>query len=172
VTLTDEVTNCYQCGKCTAGCPQADRMDIAPNQVIRLIQNGQTDKALRSAAIWKCLSCFTCSSRCPQQVACAEVLDALRRLAAEKGVAAGGESRTLIFHNAFLHNIRRNGRLNEIELIGLFKTRATLADADLSFLFKDASLAPALRRKKKLHLAPGGVRDRELVRRIFQRCGA
>lgn len=147
-------------------------MDIAPNQVIRLVQNGQTDKALRSAAIWKCLSCFTCSSRCPQHVDCAGVLDALRRTAAAEGIHAETETRTYIFNTAFLHNIRRHGRLNEIELIGLFKTRAMLADPDLSFLFKDASLAPALRRKRKLHLTQDGVRDRDIVRRIFARCGA
>ncbi len=27
---------CYQCGKCSAGCPMASYMDILPNQMIRL----------------------------------------------------------------------------------------------------------------------------------------
>ena len=34
------VENCYQCGKCTAGCPAADEMDFMPNQVLRLVQAG------------------------------------------------------------------------------------------------------------------------------------
>ena len=33
----EKVLACYQCGKCTAGCPVADQMDIPPNQIIRYI---------------------------------------------------------------------------------------------------------------------------------------
>ena len=37
---------CYQCGKCSAGCPSIEPMDAIPSQVIRLIQLGQLEKAL------------------------------------------------------------------------------------------------------------------------------
>ena len=29
---------CYQCGKCSAGCPVADEMDLPPSMVMRLLQ--------------------------------------------------------------------------------------------------------------------------------------
>ena len=32
---------CYQCGRCSAGCPVVDEMDIVPSEVIRLLQLGQ-----------------------------------------------------------------------------------------------------------------------------------
>ena len=38
-------------------------------------------------------------------------MDALRQLAVEQGVAAEGRRRTVLFQQAFLDNIRRNGRL-------------------------------------------------------------
>ena len=32
------VRDCYQCGKCSAGCPMAEHMDLLPNQLVRLVQ--------------------------------------------------------------------------------------------------------------------------------------
>ena len=59
------VADCYQCGKCTAGCPTAFAMDYPPNQIIRGIQLGMRDAVLSSKAIWVCAACETCTTRCP-----------------------------------------------------------------------------------------------------------
>ena len=32
--------DCYQCGKCTVGCTQAESMDLMPREVIRYLQLG------------------------------------------------------------------------------------------------------------------------------------
>ena len=79
-----KVRDCYQCGKCSAGCPMAEKMDVLPNQLLRLVQLGKIDKAAASEAIWLCVSCLTCSTRCPKSVDCAGVMDALRQIALEK----------------------------------------------------------------------------------------
>ena len=75
----EDVSRCYQCGKCTAGCPVAMEMDIMPNQVMRLIQIGVKDWVLSSSTIWLCLSCETCSTRCPEDIDLAKVMDTLRK---------------------------------------------------------------------------------------------
>ncbi len=77
------VENCYQCGKCTAGCPAADAMDFMPNQVLRLVQADEIDRVMRSRAIWLCVSCLTCTTRCPQSVDCAFDMDELTEAVAE-----------------------------------------------------------------------------------------
>ena len=71
---------CYQCGKCSAGCPMAKHMDIPPNQMIRFAQLGMEEELLSSNAIWMCVSCLTCNSRCPKGVRIAEVIEALRQI--------------------------------------------------------------------------------------------
>ena len=71
---------CYQCGKCSAGCPVVSQMDILPNQIIRLAQLGLQEELLGSKAIWVCASCMTCNVRCPKGINIAEVIEALRQI--------------------------------------------------------------------------------------------
>jgi heterodisulfide reductase subunit C len=162
--------DCYQCGKCSAGCPMAGAMDVLPNRLIRLVQQGQAEKAVRAESIWKCVSCMTCTARCPKSVDCAAVMDALRQIALERGFVPEAGRRTLLFQKAFLENIRRNGRLRELELVGMFKLRAFLGDRSLRALMKDSFLAPKLLQRGKLHFGGQRVKDRAVVGRIFARC--
>ncbi len=76
---------CYQCGKCSAGCPFADHMDALPNQVLRLVQLGD-ESALSLSAPWVCASCHACGVRCPKGVDIARTMEALRVLALRKGI--------------------------------------------------------------------------------------
>jgi heterodisulfide reductase subunit C2 len=166
-----EVQDCYQCGKCTAGCPVASHMETPPAKIMRLLQLGEHGRALAADSIWQCVSCQTCSTRCPKSVDCAGVMDALRQTAFERGVASPAQRRTIVFQKAFLDNIRRNGRLDEIELIMQFKGEVFLRSRNVAFLFEDATLAGQLQKRRKLHLRGEKVKDRAVVRRIFERTG-
>ena len=161
---------CYQCGKCSAGCPMAGQMDLQPNQLIRLMQMGRLDRAVASEAVWKCVSCMTCTARCPKSVDCAGVMDALREEAVKRGLASPRRMRTVVFQKTFLENIQRNGRLCEVELIGAFKTSAFFKDKNIPLLLDGAMLAPALMKRKKFHLRRQRVKDRSVVARIFKKC--
>ena len=76
---------CYQCGKCSAGCPMAAHMDVLPNQMIRMAQLGMQKQLLETKSICMCVSCLTCNSRCPKGIKIAEVFEALRRTALRDG---------------------------------------------------------------------------------------
>lgn len=75
---------CYQCGKCSAGCPMGHCMDMLPNQVIRLVQLGMQDDIAGSKTVWLCASCLTCTVRCPKGVDLARVMEAIRLLTLRK----------------------------------------------------------------------------------------
>lgn len=76
---------CYQCGKCSAGCPMASHMDVLPNQIIRMAQLGMKEQLLATRTIWTCVSCLTCNSRCPKGIRIAEVIESLRMTALRDG---------------------------------------------------------------------------------------
>lgn len=161
---------CYQCGKCTAGCPLAGQMDLMPNQVLRLVRAGDLDKVLHSQAIWLCVACFTCTARCPQSVDGAALMDTLRQMAAERGLCSPEQRRILLFQQAFLDNVRRNGRVKEVELIAQFKMQGFLKDRSVPLLLKDSMLGPKMMQRGKLHLGGHKLKDKAVVRRIFERC--
>lgn len=43
---------CYQCNRCTAGCPMVFAMDLTPAQFVHALRLGEEEKVLHSDAIW------------------------------------------------------------------------------------------------------------------------
>ncbi len=155
----EDVKNCYQCGKCSAGCPIAADMDLPPNQVIRLLQLGLTDAALRSKTIWLCASCETCTTRCPREVDLAAIMDALRNLAVREKIRS--PERTVTFFNkTFLCLVKKYGRVFEMELIGRFNT------GTFNF-FKDVMKAPKLLIRGRLGFWPN-LAGRKTANSVFK----
>jgi len=79
------VSNCYQCGNCTGGCPVAYAMDIAPTQMIRMLQLGRVSEVLEAESQWICVSCLQCYSRCPKGVSAASLFEAVRQINLRSG---------------------------------------------------------------------------------------
>jgi len=152
---------CYQCQKCSAGCPVAYAMDVLPNQVIRMVQFGFRERVLSSNTIWVCASCYTCSVRCPNDIDIAKVMDTLRHIALKSKVKPA-ERDIPIFHSVFLDSIKSKGRIHELGLIWQYKTKTR------DFM-KDAALGWKMFRKGKIKLFPskfGGGRE---IKGIFSR---
>ncbi len=110
--LGDNVYLCYQCVKCTSGCPVAEFFDWQPNQIMRAIQLGQEDIALESQTPWLCASCQTCTTRCPQDLDIAAIMEFLTREALARGYKPQvPEVNT--FNEAILRQVRIWGRFYE-----------------------------------------------------------
>jgi heterodisulfide reductase subunit C len=152
---------CYHCRKCTAGCPVASYMDYNPNKVIKMVQNGKRDAVLNSSAIWLCLSCETCVTRCPNEVDIARMMDVLRQMAIEAQVAAS-EKNVLKFHESFLSNIKMFGRINEPLLMVQYKIKS-------GDFFSDMQLGAQMFAKGKLSLLSPRTNDMKSVKDIFEK---
>ncbi len=81
----EEMRRCYQCGKCSAGCPVSFAMELPPSQVMRFLQLGRVDEVMKANSMWTCVGCLQCYARCPQGVSVAAVLEALRQIVLRKG---------------------------------------------------------------------------------------
>ncbi len=75
-----EISACYHCGKCAAGCPSVSRMELLPNQVIRAIQLGDEETLRTSNTPWICASCNTCYVRCPRGIDLCSIMEAVRQM--------------------------------------------------------------------------------------------
>jgi heterodisulfide reductase subunit C2 len=159
------LSHCYQCGKCTAGCPLNEEMDIMPNQLLRMLQlelPGYEEKILGSLSIWLCLACDTCYSRCPQAVKLSQVMDFLRQESLRKNRVNPKAKDILKFHQAFLKSIEKNGKLHEVGLTIDYKLK-TLN------LLQDVFLAPSMFAKGKLSVFPHKVQNTQEIAKIFKR---
>ena len=134
---------CYQCVRCSSGCPVTDFYDYNPNQVMRLVQIGDDDAALSSKTPWLCASCLTCSTRCPQGIDIARIMEALTQVAQERGVPCP-VPRVPLFNKIFLKDAKLFGRVYELGLVGSMNVLSgtLMADMDLGLeMFKKAKLA-------------------------------
>ena len=80
------LTKCFACGTCTAGCPVRDIDEkYNPRKIIRMIILGMREEVLNSEFIWLCSTCYTCYDRCPQGVHITDIMMALRNIAVKEG---------------------------------------------------------------------------------------
>lgn len=158
------VSACFQCHKCTTGCPVGPEMDLLPSQVMRLVHLGEAEPLLQSQSIWLCASCEACTTRCPQGIDIAAVMDALRILAIERQ-ARVPDSHGKQFNRSFLGSVRHHGRVFEMGMMAAYKLRT-------GDLLSDMGKVPQMLAKGKLSLLPKRSSSAAEVREVFRRAEA
>ena len=118
----ENVYLCYQCVKCTSGCPLAEYFDLEPNQVMRAAQLGLEEELKASKSPWLCASCQTCTTRCPQGIDIARVMDFLVSDLLAQGVKPRVPE-VALFNKVFLRDVDLLGRSYELGLLGEMNLR-------------------------------------------------
>lgn len=154
-----DVQTCYQCGRCSAGCPVADFFDLQPMEVVRLAGYGMEEKLLTSETIWLCASCDTCATRCPNGIDITALMDVMRELALRKGIKPA-VPQVPAFHLSFMESVKRWGRTYEIGMIGAYKLRS-------GDYMGDMKLGLSMFMKGKLSLFPHSIDGKPEIRDIF-----
>lgn len=151
----ENVFLCYQCQKCSSGCPVAEHFDLAPNQLMRAIQFGQKEMVLKSKTIWLCAMCETCATRCPYEINITKIMDVLKIMAQKEGIESKVPSVPL-FYQAALRGIKWFGRMYEAGLMGEIYFRQMLdGQLDLHQVWKkDVPMALKMLKNGKLKIFP------------------
>jgi len=150
---------CWHCRCCAGGCPFYEAMDMAPNDVIRLVQLGLKEEALRCSTVWVCVGCHTCSSECPVAIDISAIMDTLRQMALEERIDVL-EPDILRFHEEVLNSIERYGRTHKLEIMLRYKVRKRdwLSDIDLGL---------KMLAKRKLDLMPSKIQKVTDLKKLF-----
>ncbi|MEN6299182.1 MAG: 4Fe-4S dicluster domain-containing protein [Anaerolineaceae bacterium] len=113
---------CIQCGTCGGSCPSGPDMDHTPRALFAMIRAGMKTEVLKSNTPWYCVSCYYCTSRCPQEIHITDIMYTLKRMAIDEGyfrestaADAPGFSQTFIFY------VENFGRSFEMGLATAYK---------------------------------------------------
>ncbi len=77
---------CYQCGTCTGSCPSAPRSSYRIRLFMRRCVLGLENEALTDPDLWLCTTCYSCTDRCPRDIAPTDVIMAMRNLAFKRDI--------------------------------------------------------------------------------------
>ena len=167
---------CYQCKRCAAGCPVAEETGyVTPNRLIRLIVLGDRDGALNNELVWRCVSCYTCGTRCPNNIHTARITETLKQIAKEEHEKI---LRPKIgnFHSSFVGSAVRWGRLNEIEFMQFYEIKNTLnfiKNLDFKGLFNEVTsltkLGLAMLLKKRMPIGFKTTKGRSEIKLLMKK---
>jgi heterodisulfide reductase subunit C len=115
------MVHCMQCGSCGGSCPNGPDMDHTPRTIFAMISADRRDAVLAANTMWFCVSCYSCTVRCPQQIPITEVMYALKRIAIAEHKAAGSDAPALA--KTFTDLVERYGRAYEVGIAVLYLGR-------------------------------------------------
>ncbi|MCF6186732.1 MAG: 4Fe-4S dicluster domain-containing protein [Desulfobulbaceae bacterium] len=171
-----DITSCYQCKRCAAGCPVAEQTDmVTPNRLIRMVILGDIEQALTNQLTWKCLFCHTCGTRCPNNIKTGRVADTLKKMALDAGLDPQNPEYKN-FHKAFFNHSLRWGKINEIGMMGEYELRNiwdTMKKRKvrkiISHMKARSQFAWEMFRQKRLHLSFHSSKGRDEISRLYKK---
>lgn len=181
-SLIDEVVErsnqnlyaCYQCRRCASGCTVGEETGITPDQLIRLVMLGKREDAINNKLVWQCVSCYTCGTRCPNNIQTGRVTETLKKMSREEEVIPLNPN-IAYFHDAFVQGCTRWGRVNEMEFMGYYELK-NIGKNLIGFKFKNAydeiaaqiRLGRSMFKQKRLHLKLHTSRGRKEVKQFYK----
>jgi heterodisulfide reductase subunit C2 len=167
--------SCYQCRRCAAGCPVGEETGVTPDRLIRMILVGDKEAALNNLLVWKCVACYTCGTRCPNNIQTARITETLKHMSKEAHLKPL-TPRIADFHNAFMTSTSHLGRVNEIELMAIYETKTLfkeLAKGNLKAIFEEmvtqGKLGAAMTKKKRMHFDLDRVKNRSEIKALYKK---
>ncbi len=158
----ERLVHCIQCGSCGGSCPNGADMQYSPRALFALIQADQRDTVLSANTMWCCVSCYYCTTRCPQQIPITEIMYTLKRLAIREGSARNTDAPALA--QTFTRYLDAYGRSFEFGLASRFY----LFNKPLAML-KMGPLGLSLFTRGRMSLRPTRIKNIQQLQAIIQK---
>lgn len=158
----DRLASCIQCGTCGGSCPNGGEMRYTPRALFALASAGDRDTVLSADTMWQCVSCYTCMTRCPQEIPVTDLLYTLKRMAIREGKASNDDAVALA--RVFTGYVDRYGRAFEAGLA----THYHLLHRPMAAL-KMTGMGISLVKRKRIALKPKKIARRDELNAIVDR---
>jgi heterodisulfide reductase subunit C len=158
----ERIIHCLQCGTCGGSCPSGADMQYTPRSLFTMIVADQREEVLSSNTMWCCVSCYACTTRCPQHVPVTEIMYCLKRLAIRDGLAKDTDAPALA--KTFTSLLDRYGRTFEFGLASRFY----LLNKPLAML-KMGPMGLSMLARGRMALTPRRIRNIEQLQAIINR---
>jgi len=109
----EKIRLCIQCGTCSGSCPNADKMEYTPRQLIAMARAGMQDEVLSSNSMWYCASCYLCTVCCPRDIKPTDLMHVLECLAGRHGLSSK-KTKTPIMYQTFSNLVYGTGGMPEV----------------------------------------------------------
>ena len=167
---------CYQCRRCAAGCPVGEDTGVTPDRLIRTVVLGDREAALNNLLVWKCVACYTCGTRCPNNIHTARITETLKQMVKEQHLEPLAP-KVAYFHSAFLASTSHFGRLNEMEFMGIYDinvaknelTKGGGIKAIIEELKNQIQLAREMMKLKRMHFSIDKIKGLAEIKRLFSK---
>ena len=171
-----DLNACYQCRRCAAGCPVGDVTGVTPDRLIRMIVLGDKEGAMNNKLVWQCVACYTCGTRCPNNIHTARITESLKQMVKEAHLKPLSP-KIANFHSSFLTSASHFGRMNELEFMGMYETKNIKDElmggggvkAVIAEIKNQAQLGKEMMKLKRMHFGFEKIKGLSEVKSLFKK---
>jgi heterodisulfide reductase subunit C len=148
---------------------------VTPDRLVRMVLLGDREEALSNLLVWQCVACYTCGTRCPNNIQTARITEILKQMSKEAHLEPL-KPRIADFHNAFMAAASHFGRFNEIEGMGIYEAKTAMKDlkkggvkAVIDEMKGQMKLGRTMMKKKRMHFKLDKVKNRAEVKALYRK---
>jgi heterodisulfide reductase subunit C len=162
----ERLMHCLQCGSCGGSCPNGADMQYTPRAIFAMIAGDRREAVLKSNTMWYCVSCYFCTTRCPQQIPITELMYTLKRKSIASGLAQDTDAPALA--KTFTDLVEKYGRSFEFGLASRFHFFNKPMSAPKSML-KMGKMGFRMFTRGRIHLTPNKIRQMDQLTAIINK---